>query len=190
MLRNELSSSVKNKVVIVNQNGLYKVRITGFTSLNELNKFLPSLDNVNLHNTRLILVRKPVVLPAITEPQVIKHEFELPEIAKPDTTPKQDTTRKKIEEVKEEPVVEEKPAAPAKPTISIHVAAYHKKSRALKAQRRIAKKLMLQAEIVQQFEYYHVLIRGFYTREETYKYYPELAGIGFPGVTLIFESNK
>jgi cell division protein FtsN len=190
MLRNELSKSIKNKVVIVNQNGLYKVRIIGFASLDDLKKFLPSLDNVNLHNTRIIKVRKPVILPATEEPQVIKHEFELPKIARPDTTPKPDTTQKKIVEVKEQPVVEEKAAEPAKPTISIHVAAYHKKSQALKAQRRIAKKLNMQAEIVQQFEYYHVLIKGFYTREETYKYYPELAGIGYPGVTLIDESIK
>ncbi len=190
MLRNELSKSIKNKVVIVNQNGLYKVRIIGFANLDELNKFLPSLDNVNLHNTRVIKVRKPAIHPAVKEPQNIKHEFELPRIARPDTTTKPDTTRKKIEEVKEQPVVEEKPAAPAKPTISIHVAAYHRKSQALRVQRRIVKKLKLQAEVVQQFEYYHVLIKGFYTREETYKYYPELAGIGYSRITLIEESNK
>jgi cell division protein FtsN len=190
MLRKELSGSVKNKVIIVNQNGLYKVRIIGFASLDELKKFLPSLDNINLHNTRVIKVRKPVILPAIREPQNIKHEFELPVIARPDTTPKPDTTQKKIEEVKEQPVVEEKPAAVAKPTISIHVAAYHRKSQALRVQRRIARKLQIKTEIVQQFDYYHVLIKGFYTREETYKYYPELAGIGYSRITLIEESNK
>jgi hypothetical protein len=30
-----------------------------------------------------------------------------------------------------------------------------------------------------------VIITGFFTREETYKYYPELTGLGYPGITLI-----
>ena len=62
-----------------------------------------------------------------------------------------------------------------------------KKSEALRAQRRITSKLKLQVEIVQQMDRYIVLIRGFHTREETYKYYPELAGMGYPGVSLIEE---
>jgi hypothetical protein len=48
-------------------------------------------------------------------------------------------------------------------------------------------KLKLPVEIVKRYEYYHVIVKGFFTREETYKYYPELAGLGFPGVTLIEE---
>ncbi len=46
-------------------------------------------------------------------------------------------------------------------------------------------KLNLPVEIVKQYDYYHVIVTGFYTREETYPYYPELAEIGYPGVTLI-----
>ena len=46
-------------------------------------------------------------------------------------------------------------------------------------------KLNLPVEIVKQFDYYHVIVTGFLSREETFQYYPELAGIGYPGVTLI-----
>jgi hypothetical protein len=46
-------------------------------------------------------------------------------------------------------------------------------------------KLKLPVEIVKQYNYYHVIVTGFYTREETYKYYPELAGLGYPRITLI-----
>jgi hypothetical protein len=58
---------------------------------------------------------------------------------------------------------------------------------ALKAQRKITSKLKLKVEIVKQWDRYIVLIRGFHTREETYRYYPELAGLGYPGVSLIEE---
>jgi hypothetical protein len=51
-------------------------------------------------------------------------------------------------------------------------------------------KLNLPVEIVKQFDYYHVIVTGFYSREETYEYYPELAGLGFPGITLLENYKK
>ncbi len=81
----------------------------------------------------------------------------------------------------------EKPIIRPEPTISLQVAVYQKQSQALQAKRRITSKLKLPVEIVQQWEYYKVIITGFHTREETYKYYPELAGIGYPNITLIEE---
>jgi hypothetical protein len=90
-------------------------------------------------------------------------------------------------------VVEERPAGfkledrPAftEPSVALQVAIYHKESQALKAQKRIMSKLNLPVDIVKQFDYYHVIVTGFYSREETFPYYPELAEIGYPGVTLI-----
>jgi len=76
---------------------------------------------------------------------------------------------------------------PPEPTISIRVATYYKQSQALRAQRKIHSKLNLPVEIVKKWDSYIVIITGFYTREETYKYYPELAGLGFPGISLIEE---
>jgi hypothetical protein len=84
-----------------------------------------------------------------------------------------------------------KPAFTA-PSIALQVAIYHRESQALKARKKIVSKLSLPVEIVKQYDYYHVIVTGFYTREETYPYYPELAGIGFPGITLIenYQRNK
>jgi hypothetical protein len=88
-----------------------------------------------------------------------------------------------------EPVIampsEEANAAKPEPAIAIQVAIFYKKSEALRAQRRITSKLNLPVEIVEQWEFFRVIIPGFYTREETYRYYPELAGLGYPGVTII-----
>jgi hypothetical protein len=78
----------------------------------------------------------------------------------------------------------EKPA-PTVPSVALQVAIFRKESQALRAQKRIMAKLNLPVEIVKQWDYYHVLVTGFYTREETYPYYPELAGLGYPGITLI-----
>jgi hypothetical protein len=72
-------------------------------------------------------------------------------------------------------------------SVSIRVGVFDKKSQAIKAQRKIASKLNLKAEIIQQWDQYTVLIRGFHTREETYRYYPELAAIGYPGISIIEE---
>ena len=70
-------------------------------------------------------------------------------------------------------------------TIALQVAIFHKESQALRAKKRIESRLDVTVEIVKQWDYYHVLVTGFYTREETYQYYPELAGMGYPGITLI-----
>jgi hypothetical protein len=81
-------------------------------------------------------------------------------------------------------ILEEKPEV-LEPSIALQVAIYVKESQALRAQKRIMSKLNLPVEIVKQYDYYHVIVTGFYTREETYQYYPELAGLGYPGITLI-----
>jgi len=77
------------------------------------------------------------------------------------------------------------PVVPRVPTISLQVGVFYKKSEALRAQRRITSKLKLPVEIVQIMDTYRVIVTGFYTREETYKYYPELAGLGYPSIMLI-----
>ncbi len=78
----------------------------------------------------------------------------------------------------------EKPSTTA-PSVALQVAIFRKESQALRAQKKIMSKLNLPVEIIKQWDYYHVLVTGFYSREETYQYYPELAGLGYPGITLI-----
>jgi hypothetical protein len=90
-----------------------------------------------------------------------------------------------IAEVKQEMPAPSEKAAPPEPKISLQVGVVYKKSEAQKVQRKIASKLKLNAEIVKQWDYYRVVIPGFYTREETYKYYPELVGIGFNKIYMI-----
>jgi cell division protein FtsN len=73
------------------------------------------------------------------------------------------------------------------PEISLQVGIFYKRSEAMKARRLISAKLDLPVKITRQWEYFRVIIIGFSSREETIQYYPELAGLGYPNITLIEE---
>ena len=45
-------------------------------------------------------------------------------------------------------------------------------------------------EIVEEWDSYRVVIPGFFTREEAYPWYPELAGLGFTQVYVIENQQK
>jgi cell division protein FtsN len=169
-LQKKLASYLSKPVVIVQEDGFYKVRISGFKNMVEIDKILPALGLYGLNDIWVLPVKK--------QPE------------QPPAAVVSDTSRK-IVEVKKEPVVtladtgkavevkKDTSTVKPKPTIALMVNRYYKKSQAIKAQRKITKKLKLQVEIVPQWEYYNVIITGFFTPEETYKYYPELAGLGF-----------
>jgi cell division protein FtsN len=173
-LRDRLAKTLPKPPVIVHEGGYYKVQITGLRSLTELKQILSTLGSLGLTDIWVPTIKK--------QEQVIPPVEEKPVIVQPDTTRKKPVEEavKKVEI----PPVEEKPAI-QEPKVSLHVAIFHQYRKALKAQRRITSKLNLPVEIVKQWDYYHVLVTGFYTREETMKYYPELAGIGYPNITLI-----
>ena len=180
-LRDKLRESTNKNIEIVEENGYFKVRISGFESIDEMEKLLPTLGIIGLRDIWILPVKEKQEEIKVPEQPVIQTPvIEKPTVATGDTI-------KPVAQIKQEvPIVEEKAAAP-EPKISIQVGVFYKKAQALKAQRRIANKLKLEAEIVEQWDYYIVIIRGFYTRQETYQYYPELAGLGYPGVTLIEE---
>ena len=177
--RDKISVLLNKKITIVPEDGYYKVRISGFTSLEEMEKYLPTLGLVGLRDIWILPVKKQLVEkpPVIVQPDTASKRFEQAKEV-PVEIPT-DTTRKPLEEKAA------KQAIPPEPTISLQVALFQKRSQALRAQKRITNKLNLPVEIVQQWDYYRVIVTGFYTREETYKYYPELAGIGYPNITLI-----
>jgi hypothetical protein len=183
MLKNRVSAGLDKKVIILYEGGYYKVRIVGIplldqTVLEAMEKLESSIGKLGLKDIWVLPIKShieegpPVVRPE-SELKPVEWNREIPAFFKPETTLR----------LAEEKIVA--PVAHREPTISLQVAVFHKQSDALRAQRRITAKLKLTVEIVKQYEYYHVIVTGFYTREETYKYYPELAGLGYPGITLI-----
>jgi len=183
MLKNRVSAGLDKKVTILYEGGYYKVRIVGIplldqTVLEEMKKLETSIGKLGLKDIWVLPIKThPVEEPAIERPafelKPAEWNREIPALFKPEKTLR----------LAEEKIVA--PLARPEPTISLQVAVFHKQSEALRAQRRITAKLKLTVEIVKQYDYYHVIVTGFYTREETYKYYPELAGLGYPGITLI-----
>jgi hypothetical protein len=189
-LMKHLKERYGNRLRIVFEDGFYKLRLSGMspmkkTVLDELNRLGPNLGKIKFKDVWM----SPPVTPAQEEIVVAKRSvitieraervIEIPDFIKPGINPSVIT--------KLIPSKIARPEHHAALNISIQVGVFDRKSEALKAKRKITSKLKLQVEIVEKWNRYVVLIRGFHTREETYPYYPELAGIGYPGVSLIEE---
>jgi cell division protein FtsN len=172
-LKDRLSANLEKPVIIVPEDGYFKVRVTGFKSLDEMEKIYPALGLLGMKNIWVVPVKKT---------EEIKSQV----VVKPDTT--QNAIEEKVELP---PVAEEKPVI-AEPEISLQAGVFHRKSKAFRARRRITTKLNLPVEIVQEWEYYKVIIPGFRSTEETHKYYPKLADMGYPDILLIenYKQNR
>ena len=169
-LRERLSYLLNKTVIIVPVDGYFKVRITGFTSSEEMEKIIPALGLLGIKNIWVFRVKK-------------KEDIISQVVVQSDTSVK--ATKDKINV----PVVAEDKRVLAETTINLQVGVFHSRSEALRAQRRITTKLNLPVEIVKEWEYYIVLITGFKTRDEIFKYYPKLAALGYPDSFMI-ESNN
>jgi hypothetical protein len=166
------------------EDGFYKVSVAGEPELDETvleaMKKLKPIDKLDFKDFFVrpflpIPEEEPAVLIRQPAPKPVKVKIDYPVLVKPEIK------KKYVDAVIISPVV------PKIPTISLQVGVFYKKSEALRAQRRITAKLKLPVEVVQVWDTYRVIVKGFYTREETYKYYPELAGLGYPSIMLIEE---
>ncbi|MDM8003086.1 MAG: SPOR domain-containing protein [Bacteroidota bacterium] len=179
-MSDRLLAAAEKLVTIRNEGGLYKVQITGFADTNEVRNFLPLLkkygfdDITILHEseTGLVPVVPPVAAPVIEEPAV-----EQPVAVQP-------VQDEQAEIIPEEPekVEEIAPVPPPVPRFVLHAGSYYRKAEAERAKQRIERRLKLPVEILEEWDTYRVIITGFFTREETYPYYPELAGLGFTDI--------
>ena len=172
VLRDRLTAVLDYSVIIVSEEGFFKVRITGFSNQDEMEKLYPALALLGMKNLWVLPVKK--------------QEEEINSLAKiqPDTV-----TTPVIEDEVIPAAKEEKPVV-SQPKISLQVEVFHDKAQALNAQRRITTKLNLPVEIVQEYEYYKVFVTGFKTTEEANKYYPALAKLGYPNISLIENYKK
>jgi len=176
-MTDRLLAASEKLVTIRQEEGVYKVQITGFADTNEVRDFIPLLkkhgftDILVIHETETGLV--PVTKNIQVQPeQPVQVEVpELPE-EKQEIVPEQPA----------EPEVKIEEIPPPEPIFILQAGSFYKLSQAEKAKRKIESKLKRPVEIVQEWGSYKVIIPGFYTREETYPYYPELAGLGFTDI--------
>jgi hypothetical protein len=156
------------------------VQITGFADTNAVREFIPLLrkygfdDITVLHESETGLM--PVVPAAIAPVAEQPAEPEMPEI------PVVKDEQPEIEPDLPVVVEEVAPPPPPVPRFVLHAASYYRKAEAERAKLKIERRLKLPVEIVEEWDSYRVMITGFFTREETYPLYPELAGLGFTDI--------
>jgi hypothetical protein len=184
-LKETLSAATREKARIVYEGGYYRLVIPEQpvldpTVLNAIRNLTPSIGQFDMKDTwKIPPVTRLLIEPAEKEPVSVP----------PKAVVKPESTLSLAKERTDKFTISEKPNI-GEPVVALQVAIYHKESKALKAKKKIMSRLNLPVEIVRQYDYYHVIITGFYTKEQTYEYYPELAGLGFPGITLIQNYKK
>ena len=181
-LKERLEKQIDKKIIIVEEDGFFKVRIQGFENRTEMEKYLPVLRPLGLYD---LWILPEIRVPDLVEPVVVRPDtIRVPVEEKKIPEEKKEVEIKKEPEPAKEPVVIVPDEVP-EPGVAIQAGVYYKRIQAIRAQRKIKRRLGLTVEIVQQWEMYRVLVTGFYTREEAFIYYPELAGLGFQQISLV-----
>ena len=170
-LKQRLSAILNNPVILVTEDGFFKVRITGFSNQEEMEKLYPTLAFLGLKNIWVLPVKKQEEIQPLAVVQA-------------------DTAKKPVSENTDLPVVVEEVPVVSHPVIALQIDVFHNRTRALNAQKKITAKLNLPVEIVQEWEYYKVFVTGFQTTQEANKYYSPLAKLGYPQISLIENYRK
>ncbi len=119
----------------------------------------------------------------LVEEEVAEEELLEEELVEEVVAEEEIEVKSPIEDIKVvKPIIEQ-------PRFSIQAGVFTELSEARRAQRRIKNNLGLQSVLVEEYDYTRVIIPGFYKREDTYKYYPELAGLGYSNI-MVIEKRK
>jgi len=179
VFKEKLASIIDKPVIMVVEEGYYKVQLTGFKNIEEIEKIIPALGLVGIRDFWIRPARKEIEALDYVDLQ-------------------SDTTQKNFEEKIALPagpagpdslITEESPAE--SPDIyALEIGVFHKKNRAIKAQDKVISKLKLPVEIVEQWNDYHVIISGFNNKTEINKYIPEIAKMGFSEIYVLKNYKK
>jgi len=176
-MTDRLLAAAEKLVTIRQEEGVYKVQITGFADTNEVREFIPLLKEHGFTDILVIHESEAGLAPVIQDMQVQPEQPVQVEVPVLPDEPEEIAVEKPVEP---EIIIEEAP--PPEPIFILHAGSYYKLSQAEKAKRKIENRLKRPVEIVPEWDSFKVIIPGFYTREETYPYYPELAGLGFTDI--------
>lgn len=170
VLKDKLHIVLEKTVYIVKEEGFFKVRIKGFSGMEEMEKFYSTLAFLGLRDFWVLHFKK--------------HE----EIAQKKAGPA-DTIIRPVIEKRDFPVADENLPDSTTASIVLQIDVFHNKSEALNAKKIITNKLNLSVEIVQVWKYYKVFVTGIHTREEADKYFIAIAKLGYPKISLIMNYN-
>ena len=169
-----LLAAVENLITVRNEDGVYKVQLADIQDTAEIQKLIPILEAKGFSNI-LLINPQGTALVTVSGAQI-------------DTLVVDEAEA--IAEKQHEAVVAEAVPAPAIPGFVLHAGRFYKRAAAERARIKIIRKLKLPVEIIQEWDAYRVVVTGFFTREETIIYYPELAGLGFTEVFVMERPGK
>lgn len=179
VFKEKLSAIIDKPVIMVVEEGYYKVHLTGFKNIEEIEKIIPALG--------LVGIKDFWVRPAWKETEVQDY-----------ADLRSDTTQNNSEEELVKPdrpvnpvslITEETPVE-AQDTYALEIGAFIKKNKALNAQNKVISKLNLPVEIVTQWNRHHVIITGFNNKTEINRYIPEIAKLGYDDISVIKNYRK
>jgi cell division protein FtsN len=170
-MTDRLLAAADKLVTVRQEGGVFKVQITGFADTSEVRKFIPLLREHGFTDIS-VLSQAETGLAPVPPRQVLPV---------PEVQPAQPVVPEEIK-VEVPAVTEEAAPPPPVPRFVLNAGTYYRRSQAERARSRIERKLNLPVEIVEEWDRYRVIVTGFFTREETYPYYPELAGLGFTDI--------
>jgi hypothetical protein len=172
-IMDKLRITINKDLRVIEENGYYKILASDFKDIEELDKTMTSLGIQGIRDIEI--APEAEVGPDVVERLVVdslKTKDVIIPVNELDTDLMKETL--KINE----------------PKVSLLVGNYSRRTKAQKAKRKIESKLNLSVKIIEQWDMYRVVVIGFFTVEETYRYYPELAGIGYDVISIIDESEK
>lgn len=188
-----LAPTMNKNLSLIKENGFYRIVLSDFESAEELDRSLISLGIQGIRNISI-------------EPETAKHETTIIlDSVTIDTTARierLDVAPERILidslEVKDADILtlefatdlDKNRIKMQEPKVSLLVGSFSRRTQALKAKRKIESKLNMPVKIIEQWDLYRVIVTGFFTKEETYSYYPELAGIGYDVISIIDEREK
>ena len=197
-LQKKLNEQLGKEVEIVVENGFHKVRILELKDRDEVDATLAILHDNGFNVfwvVRLKAMQQLVVLKEVTDTVVQVFEVAVDAPLEPREIEPREIEPGEIEIREEEPeplilqkVIEEEILV--HPKVSLQAGVFSKRSEAMKAKRRIESRLNVTVEIIEKWDYYRVVIKGFYKKEETSHFYPELVGLGYNNIMLIDESGQ
>lgn len=180
-IMNKLSLTNDKELRVIEDNGVYRIMASDFASIDELDKTIMSL---GIQGIRDIKIAPEVQADTIPSVEIV------PDIVEREEADSLKTKDLVITEKEIDTDLQKSNLKPEEPKVSLLVGSFTKRTQALKAKRRIESKLNLPVRIIEQWDLYRVVVTGFFTIEETYRYYPELAGIGYDVISLIDERDK
>ena len=174
VFKEKLAALIDKQVIMVIEEGYYKVQLTGFKNIEEIDKIIPALGLIGIKDYWIPPGKKDTSVPDNSD-------------LKPDTNQKplaENVVNPVIPVEPDSLAIEETPVDTAD-TYALEIGSFRKENRALNAQEKVISKLKLPVEIVEQWNDYHVIITGFNNKTEINKYIPELARMGFNEIYVI-----